>query len=524
MSVSHIEYKKGLLAKPTSRSADSTAKHHRSAAPIAARKTGVNTVYLVYIATQSRHKINDKEIHACSRSLRLADVVCLNGGKMRKTGLILLLGLTCTGQFALADQAPEYTVIGAEQAGNAEGTIPPWTGGITTPPPGYKPGDWHPDPFKDDPVQLTINNNNAAQFKDKLSAGHRALMAKYPDTYHLNIYPTRRSASYTKALIDHTIQYSGKARVVDNGAGIEGIVQGVPFPHPENGEQAMWNARAGYKAGGYRGYFTTAITANDGSYELGVSLHEIKYPYSDPKTTVENLHNMETRGLMYTLRPAKEAGTMYLYHFFLNTSHEERRNWSYNPGKRRVKRSTMIPHDLPMGGSDGIHVWDQGDMFLGPITDFDWTLIGKQEMYIPYNAYRLHSGDTEVDSIIQPRHLNQELARYELHRVWVVEANRREGSTHHYQRRRYFLDEDSWRIVAAEHYNGTGEVERFSEAHNINYYEVPVVFTTLDVFYKLDTERYYLRHVDNQYTPFDFSFDQTDSHFMPGRLKMKAKR
>ena len=177
-----------------------------------------------------------------------------------------------------------------------------------------------------------------------------------------------------------------------------------------------------------------------------------------------------------------------------------------------------------MAGSDGIHIWDQGDMWLGPITDFDWELIGKQEMYVPYNAYKLHSGDTSIDSIVTPQHINQDLARYELHRVWVVEATRREGSSHLYKKRRYFIDEDSWRIMVAEHYDENGAVHRFSEAHHINFYEAHVFYTTLDTYYKLDSDRYYLRHVDNEYTPFDFSYSQNSSYYTPGRLKMKAKR
>ncbi len=443
---------------------------------------------------------------------------------MTKPTLAIFLSLALSVPFAAATHDPRLTIIGAERLGNADGSIPPWEGGITAPPPNYKKGDWHPDPFREDAILFTISKQNADQFKDKLSAGHLALLDKYPDSYRLNVYPGRRSASHPESVLEHTVKYHKQAKIIGNGAGIEGIVRGVPFPHPKNGAQAIWNAKVSYKAGGYRGYFNTALVNSDGSYDLGVSLHEIEYMYSDHRTTIENFDNIQTRAVMYTLRPAKSAGGIYLYHFLLNTQNEERRNWAYNAGKRRVKRSTMLRHDQPSSGSEGIHIWDQGNMFLGPTTEFDWKLIGKREMYVPYNAYRLHSGDTKVDDIIKPLHLNQELARYELHRVWVVEAQRRDGSSHFYKRRRYFIDEDSWRIVFAEHYKTDGSVDRFSEAHHINYYEVPVVFTTLDTFYKLDSNRYYLRHVDNDYSPFDFSFDQTTSYYSPGRLKMKAKR
>ena len=435
----------------------------------------------------------------------------------------MLSSLLLVIYLAAADHDPDLTTIGAERAGNAEGTIPAWNGGITEPPGPFSPGDWHPDPFADDEILFTINSENVEKYSDRLTAGHQAMIAKYP-SYHLNVYPARRSASFPESVLEHTRKYSGKARVIDDGAGVAGVIQGIPFPHPANGEQTIWNARLNYKAGGYRGYFTQAVTTSSGAYEFSVWGHEIEYPYSDDKTTLENFDNVRVRGLLRTLRPAKNAGNMFVYHRFLNSYGIERRGWSYNAGKRRVKRSTNEPNDIPMNRSDGIHIWDQGDMWRGPITDFNWTLLGKQELYVPYNAYRLHSGDTEVGAIIKPGHINQDLARYELHRMWVVEANLKEGHSHRYKRRRYFLDEDSWRILAAEHYDENGAVDRFSETHTINYYEVPMVYSTLETYYKLDTNRYYVSNIDNQYSPFDFSFDRGPDYYKPGRLKMKAKR
>ncbi len=424
----------------------------------------------------------------------------------------------------IADHDPSLTTIGAERSGNTESTIPPWSGGITSPPAGYQKGDWHPDPFATDQIVTVVNKANANKFQEYLSAGHLALLNKYPNTYHLNIYPTRRSASHPQSVLEHTTKYSGEAKIINEGAGVSGIVVGVPFPHPSNGQEAIWNARLSYKAGGYSGYFTQVLTTNSGAYEFSVWQHEIEFMYSDHRTTLESFDNIKTRGLLRTLRPAKNAGNLFVYHRFLNSHGIERRNWSYNAGTRRVKRSTNSSHDTPMNRSSGIHLWDQSEMWRGPITDFNWTLLGKREMYVPYNAYLLHSGGTAVDAIIKPKHINQDLARYELHRVWVVEANLKTDRSHIYKRRRYYIDEDSWRIMFAEHYNEAGQVDRFSESHDINYYEVPLMYPTLETYYKLDTERYYVTNIDNEYSPFDFSFDQSPSFFSPGRLKMKAKR
>ncbi|RLA39480.1 MAG: DUF1329 domain-containing protein, partial [Gammaproteobacteria bacterium] len=227
---------------------------------------------------------------------------------MVKLKLLLLLVVLPLDLFAETEQKPALSFFGAELAGNDEGSIPPWQGGIVRPPANYKPGDWHPDPYINDVPLFTIDQSNVGQYKDKLSAGHRAMLARYPDSYRLRVFPSRRSVSYPPTIAEQTLKYRGKARVVDDGAGIAGIVRGIPFPEPKNGEQAIWNMRLSYKGGGYRGYFTTALTAKDGTYELGVSAHEIEYMYGDPRSTLENLNNIKTRAVMYTLRPAKNAG------------------------------------------------------------------------------------------------------------------------------------------------------------------------------------------------------------------------
>jgi hypothetical protein len=98
-----------------------------------------------------------------------------------------------------ADQAArlgqDLTPVGAEMAGNADGSIPAWTGGITKPVEGYTAGMHHPDPFAADQVLFTITKANLNEYKSFLSPGQIALFEAYPETFKMNIYPTRRSAS-----------------------------------------------------------------------------------------------------------------------------------------------------------------------------------------------------------------------------------------------------------------------------------------------------------------------------------------
>ena len=54
----------------------------------------------------------------------------------------------------------DLTPMGSERGGNAAGTIPEWTGGITEPPAGYKPGDHHPNPYAGDDILFEIDADN----------------------------------------------------------------------------------------------------------------------------------------------------------------------------------------------------------------------------------------------------------------------------------------------------------------------------------------------------------------------------
>ncbi len=478
------------------------------------------TIYVEKMPSQNKYR--PSIWHQKLGKVTMGTVTKRNYARLLATFLTILLSLLITMPQAKAD--PELTVMGAVQAGNADATIPPWTGGITTPPAGYQVGKTHLDPFAEDKVLFTIDSSNMTEFKDRLSAGHIAMMEKHPNTYKLNIYPTQRSASHPKRVLEHTEKYSAQARLVNDGAGLEGIVQGCPFPQPTNGEQAIWNSRVSFKGGSVRRHMNSAVPTDKGKYQLNVSLQEIVFPRQEDGTSLENFDGVMMRGISYIKSPRKAAGVMLLYHANLNTVNEERKAWAYNPNKRRVSRAPDVDGSAPATASSGIHLVDQNGMFSGKITNFNWALLGKKEMYVPYNAYQFHSDGVSVDDIVKPGHVNQELGRYELHRVWEVEATRKDGVDHPHKRRVYYLDEDSWRILTAEHYDDAEQLDRFSESHNINYYEVPVLASTLDTYYQFSTNRYFVRGLDNQHPVSDYSFSESAKYFQPGGLKRKARR
>src|SRR5690606_31199989 len=112
------------------------------------------------------------------------------------------------------------------------------------------------------------------------------------------------------------------------------------------------------------------------------------------------------------------AGNVLLVHETIDQVAEPRKAWIYNAGQRRVRRAPQVSYDGPGTAADGQRTADQFDMFNGAPDRYEWKLVGKKEMYIPYNAYKLDEQGLPYDDIIKPNHMNPDLLRYELHRVW----------------------------------------------------------------------------------------------------------
>ena len=134
----------------------------------------------------------------------------------------------------------DLTPVGAEKAGNAEGTIPAWTGGITEPPAGYTQGQPYIDPFSDDKALFTINKANMDKYKNTLSEGQKRMLTKY-DSYFMPVYQSRRSTSYPQEISDFVKKNAVTAEMIDGGNGIQGIEGVVPFPITQHPIEMIWN-------------------------------------------------------------------------------------------------------------------------------------------------------------------------------------------------------------------------------------------------------------------------------------------
>lgn len=417
----------------------------------------------------------------------------------------------------------DLTPLGAERAGSLDGAIPAWSGGITTPPAGYKVGDHHPDPFAGEQALYTITAANLGQYDGKLTAGQVALLKAYPD-YKLVVYPSHRTASNPQRIYDATKANATTAKLTDSGNGITGAIIGIPFPIPENGLEVIWNHLTRYRGVAAVRHIGQAAPQRNGNYTMVDFTDEFLFNYCREGMTEADLDNTLIYFKQAVAAPPRLAGTILLVHETMDQVKEPRRAWVYNPGRRRVTRAPNVAYDNPGTAADGQRTSDQFDMFNGAPDRYEWKLVGKKEMIVPYNSYTLHSDKVKYRDILQPLHINQDLARYELHRVWVVDATLKPGTSHLYSRRTFYVDEDSWQILAVDQYDSRGALWRVSEAHCINYYDALTFWSTLEVHTDLQNGRYLAIGLDNEGKTYDFSLKRTPADYSPDSLRRDGVR
>jgi len=415
------------------------------------------------------------------------------------------------------------TPMGANPKGNEDGTIPPWEGGITEIPEGFKEADYV-DPFPGDKILFTITAANMNEYADKLSPGQIEVFKRYPNTYKMNVYQSRRSASYPQRIYEWAAKNATTAELVEGGNGFKNARESIPFPIPKEGIEAVWNHLTRFRNDTVYRVYASIAPSPGGAYTVVKTEEKIFFPYSVEGATSETINNVLIYFLSNVLAPARMAGDLLLVHETLDQVKEPRRAWTYNPGQRRVRRAPNVAYDLPTGSADGQRTADMLDMFNGAPDRYEWTLVGKKEMYIPYNSYRVADRHVKYKDIIRPGHPNPDLLRYELHRVWQVEAKLRKRTRHIYARRTFYLDEDTWTIQVADLYDNQGELWRVSESHLVNYYDLPMSATVMEVHVDLQNGRYLALGVTNEGTPWSFKEKFPIDLYTPAALRRAGRR
>ncbi len=418
-----------------------------------------------------------------------------------------------------ADEAAKIgttlTPIGAEKAGNKEGTIPAWEPLV------QKDAQRGDNPYAADKPLYTITAANLKQYQKVLTEGYKAIFRTYPD-YKMNVYPTRRSASYPQWFYDATLKNATRVELTNNGFGFSGTAQGYPFPIPKNGTEVMWNHIMRYNTKGFRGYINAAATQADGAFVVEREYLELTYVYNNPKTTLETLKNQNLYAFVKTVAPPNKSGEANLLHVPIDRMAAQTGVWVYSNGLNRVRRIGEVGYDNPL--FDGLMTHDQIDMFNGPLDRYTIKLLGKKEMIVPYNSYAIYDPKLKYKQIVTKGHINQDLARYELHRVWVIEAEVRQGFNHRYKRRTFYLDEDSWIALLQDMYDERNQFWRTAESHLINFVNVPVVVNGVQVHYDLQSRRYVIVNMTNEERKLiEYDWEQSAGYFTPQQLQKFAQ-
>ncbi len=410
------------------------------------------------------------------------------------------------------------TPLGAEKAGNTAGTIPVWDGGLTRPIAPYKRGGHYPDPFAADKILFTISAGNVEQYRDKLSPGQVALLKKYP-SWKMNVYTTRRSATYPQKTLEQTRGNAGRAQLVDAG-GVTGTEGGVPFPIPKTGLEVIWNSILRYRGDTYATAWSQAAVTREGDYTPVRFEYEYDYHYGSLTKPAKDIEPNKLLNFVQTVTaPARLAGQVLLVHEPVDQVKQPRTAWIYNPGQRRVRLAPNVAYDNPGTAADGLRTNDDFGMYNGATDRYDWKLLGKREMFVPYNAYRLSGNTLKTADVLRAGHLNPDATRYELHRVWVVEATLKPGTSHIYHKRVFYIDEDSWAILVTDKYDARNELWRMAEQHSINFYDVPMFFGTVEVHHDLQSGRYIALGLRNEEPKVFEPITRRASDFTPQGLR-----
>ena len=382
-----------------------------------------------------------------------------------KTTTALLLGALCvavTASAATPEEAAklksELTPLGAEKAGNKDGAIPAWTGGYTTPIPGDKAGGRRGDPFASEKPVLTITAKNMDQYAAKLTDGVKAMLKKYPDTYKLEVYKTARTAAAPQWVYDNTFKNATQAKTLKGGDAVEGAYGGIPFPLPKTGAEVMWNGLLYWRGASWNFHVNQYLITASGGHVLSTEgVAEQQSPYY-----LKDVNPAKWGGEYWMIRlvntgPPIRAGEAVVGRE--NVDPDKTLSWVYLTGQRRVRKLPNACCDTPTPATAGVMSFDELEVWTGRLDRFDWKIVGKQEMYIPYNSNLTLQPKKDTEVLIPGQHhLASDKVRWELHRVWVVESSLKPGKRHQAPKGRYYVDEDTWMPVLGDRWDANNQL------------------------------------------------------------------
>jgi tetratricopeptide (TPR) repeat protein len=455
--------------------------------------------------------------HRADDDVRLSDRLGGDGVALGSGGVPQAVAATGSGS---------VTPIGADASANADGSIPAWAGGLQRAqwPAGFHSGQRLADPYPADRPLFVITQANLAQYRNRLSAGHLALFAKYPD-YRMPVYVSRRSVAYPKAIYEASQANIGKARLTGSDE-LTGARLGVPFPKPQSGVEIMWNHRTRYRGNSLITQSTQAIVRPGGSEPQYLKQTErVLFRYGNSEDPIDLARdNILLYYLTWFGKTRSDIDFVALVHETANSVKQPRNMWVIPPGVPKMFRVPPIGYDQPFPGSDGIMFLDMLDMYNGAFDRYVWKLAGKRELYIPYNSYRLSDGRDTYATLLTPKFFNPADTRYELHRVWVIEATERGGTRHSFGKRTFYVDEDSWNVVLVENEDHGGQLWRFQEGHLLPAYDAQSANCAPVITYDLKDGRYFVNRLLAQDPPMQSDVPMRTAEFLPDAVRARYGR
>ncbi|NMM29094.1 MAG: DUF1329 domain-containing protein [Glaciimonas sp.] len=433
---------------------------------------------------------------------------------------VLVLGTASAAPSAqdIAHLGKDLTPVGAEKAGNADGSIPAWAGGLTSSPAGFDPQKGYIDPFAAEKPLFVITGSNADQYKDKLTAGHYAMLKKY-GTFKMNVYPTHRTAAYPQEIYDSIKKNAGAAQLTGEEITCSGCVV-VPFPFAQSGRQVMWNHLYRWRGAGIARDTTSAPVLADGSilyYNKPHMTWAQRADFSDQENVPVDLVSAFT---FFQKAPAQVEGRAGVVKSYANPSARPLDFYFYNTGLRRVRKMPQTPNDYFDDALEGLRTADQFDGFFGSLVSYDFKLVGKKEILVPYNSYKLADRKLKYQQILSKNHLNPDYLRFEKHRVWVVDGTLRANQRHIYSKRTWYIDEDSWTVLHDDAYDSRGQLWRVNDVHTMQFYNVPVPYIQTWSISDLNSGAYITEWMDNEETtPIRFGVKSRWSDYSAEGLK-----
>lgn len=385
---------------------------------------------------------------------------------MKKTLLIALLVLASAPAWSKvsADKAaelngPRLTCMGAERAASSAG-VAAYTGQYLGSWPGMKKSyGYEPGPYAAEKRVFTINAQNMTQYADKLAEGQKALLQKYPQSYAIHVYPSHRDFRFPGSVCEIAKLNAATAELVHEGKGVSGIAGAVPFPIPQSGLEAIWNVTTAYRAWSESVTSDVAVVYGSGATTWGRSKFMDMAPDGGSGRRVSLQEDIAAYFYISYQLPERDKGNVAVGFQPMDFSKTATQSWQYMPGTRRVRQAPEVGFDYPVPPA-GLHISDEDGLYNGSPERYSWKIIGKRELYVPYHNFRINDPALKYSELIKPNTINPEYERYELHRVWVIQADLKPGLRHIYSKRVFYVDEDSWLVLWADNYDARGSFWR----------------------------------------------------------------